>query len=127
MTLLHGGQPVIEQSLQQAFEDALAYDSAIAPQAIGAQAGRRLRGCWIVFEAERGGWSRYRVLVRVRSENVTIATVEVIRAEQGHGMPCPCDSLEFTTQIAPGCRLTRRRAATRGGCARSRSRQAGSR
>jgi len=74
----------VEQGLRDAFAASLA--ASRDPQVVAAQtAGLLGRGCIVTVEAERAGWSRYRVAVRGfllgQGAPVTIATVEVTRPD----------------------------------------------
>lgn len=78
--LVQDDHPAVEQGLRDAFAASLA--ASHEPQAIAAQATRLLgNGCIVTVEAERAGWSRYRVAVRGfllgQGAPVTIATIEV--------------------------------------------------
>lgn len=78
--LVQQDHPGVEQGLRDAFGAGLA--ASREPQAIATHAAGLLgRGCIVTVEAERVGWSRYRVAVRGylvgQGAPVTIATVEV--------------------------------------------------
>ena len=82
--LVQDDHPAVEQGLRDAFAASLA--ASRDPQVVAAQtAGLLGRGCIVTVEAERAGWSRYRVAVRGfllgQGAPVTIATVEVTRPD----------------------------------------------
>lgn len=79
--LVQGANPAVEAGLRQAFAAAALHDD---PQRIADNAAQLLgRDCLVVVEAERDGWSRYRVAIRGYAvgerQPVTIATVEVVK------------------------------------------------
>lgn len=78
--LVQADNPTVEQGLRSAFAAGAA--ASDAPEQIAEQAARLLGpGCLVSVEAERDGWSRYRVAVRGyllgQGAPVTIATVEL--------------------------------------------------
>lgn len=82
--LVQDDRPVVEQGLRDAFAASLA--ASTDSQAVAAHAARLLgNGCIVTVEAERAGWSRYRVAVRGyllgQGAPVTIATIEVTQPD----------------------------------------------
>ena len=74
--LAQAAQPQVEAGLRAAFVASAAL--AAEPKQIAAAVAHRIgRGAIVTAEAERRGWSRYRVAIRVQGMPVTIATVEL--------------------------------------------------
>ena len=75
--LVQGSQPALETSLEQVFVAAVREAPGV-PQAVAVVAAHSIgRGATVAVEAEKGGWTRYRVAIRVQGMPVTIGTVEV--------------------------------------------------
>lgn len=75
--LVQEANAAVEDGLRATFRAAIAQAGA-NPAAIAAVASRSIgAGALVTPEAERGGWSRYRVAMRVQGLPVTIATVEL--------------------------------------------------
>lgn len=82
--LVQADNPAVEQGLRSAFEASLA--ASAEPERIAVRAAQLLgQGCMVTVEAERGGWSRYRVAVRGQllgqGAPITIASVEISQPE----------------------------------------------
>jgi hypothetical protein len=79
--LAHTDAPHIADSLRGAFSQVLSALPAASPEQIALHAAQTIGGSRVVAEAERGAWSRYRVMLRAGGEWITIATVEITRRE----------------------------------------------
>jgi hypothetical protein len=80
--MTQGPHPSIEQHLRSVFTSAVVAVPTTEPALIATQANEQLgRGCSATLEAERGAWSRYRIVVRIQGMPVTIATVEITLSE----------------------------------------------